>query len=118
MKSYSTAKDTVFYHGKGCKTCRGTGYSGRLPIFEFLVIDDEIREELIAGASESQIRAMSRRKGYGGLLQSGINKIMQGLTTAEEVLGVTFAGDKARNGLSPPFPDEMAEVGKNALVNK
>ncbi len=112
------SKDTVFYHGQGCKTCRGTGYSGRLPIFEFLVMDDEIRDELIAGASESQIRAMSRRKGYGGLLQSGINKILQGLTTAEEVLGVTFAGDKANNNLSPPCPAEMAEVGKNAFVNK
>ena len=82
--------DAVFYQGKGCKACGGTGYFGRLPIFEFLVLDDEMREALTSRASEAQIRALSRRKGYGGLLESGVAKILQGLTTAEEVLSVTF----------------------------
>ncbi|KPJ66220.1 MAG: hypothetical protein AMJ43_08760 [Coxiella sp. DG_40] len=85
------AKDTAFYHGKGCKACGGTGYLGRLPVFEFLVMDNDIREAIITGANESQIRAVSRQKGYGGLLESGVSNIMQGLTTAEEVLSVTFA---------------------------
>lgn len=84
------AKDAVFYHGHGCKACGGTGYLGRLPVFEFLVIDNDLREKLIAGAGESQIRAMSRQKGYGGLLESGVSKMLAGLTTAEEVLSVTF----------------------------
>jgi type IV pilus assembly protein PilB len=84
------AKDSVSQHGKGCNNCGGTGYLGRLPIFEFLAVDSEIREKLIAGGSESQIRAMARKKGYGGLLESGVNKIFQGLTTAEEVLRVAF----------------------------
>jgi len=87
------AKDSVFYHGRGCKACGGTGYLGRLPVFEFLVMDNDIREKLIAGANESQIRAMARQKGYGGLLESGVRNILQGLTTAEEVLSVTFAED-------------------------
>jgi len=82
------AKAAVFYHGRGCSNCGGTGYRGRLPIFEFLPIDHEISEMIIAGASESQIRAAARRKGYGGLLESGVSKIWQGLTTAEEVLSV------------------------------
>ncbi len=81
----------VFYHGKGCKACGGSGYLGRLPIFEFLVMDNEIREKIVSGASEGQIRAMSHQKGYGGLLESGVSKILKGLTTAEEVLSVTFA---------------------------
>jgi type IV pilus assembly protein PilB len=84
------AKDAVFYHGKGCKTCGGTGFMGRLPVFEFLLIDHDIRERIIAGASEMEIRAIARKKGGGGLLESGISKMLQGLTTAEEVLGVTF----------------------------
>ena len=84
------AKGSVFYHGQGCKACGGTGYLGRLPIFEFLVMDQNIREKLIAGADESQIRALAREKGYGGLFESGVNKMMEGLTTAEEVLRVTF----------------------------
>ncbi len=84
------AKKAVFYHGKGCKTCSGTGFWGRLPVFEFLLIDHDIRERIIAGASEMEIRATARKKGSGGLLESGISKMLQGLTTAEEVLGVTF----------------------------
>jgi type IV pilus assembly protein PilB len=87
------AKDSVFYHGRGCKTCGGTGYLGRLPIFEFLVMDNDIREKLISGANESQIRAMARQKGYGGLLESGVSNMLKGLTTAEEVLSVTFTED-------------------------
>jgi len=85
------AEDTVFYHGRGCKSCGGTGYLGRLPIFEFLLVDNDMREKLVAGASEAEIRNMARKKDYGGLLESGVSKILQGLTTAEDVLGVTFA---------------------------
>ena len=84
-------KGTVFYHGRGCKTCGKTGYLGRLPIFEFLVMDNDMREKLIGGAGESEIRKLARQKGYGGLLESGVSKVLQGLTTAEEVLSVTFA---------------------------
>jgi len=87
------AKDAVFFHGRGCNSCGGTGYLGRLPIFEFLVMDNDIREKIIAGATEAQIRAASHQKGYGGLLESGVNKMLEGLTTAEEVLSVTFTED-------------------------
>jgi type IV pilus assembly protein PilB len=87
------AKKATFYHGKGCKTCGKTGYMGRLPIFEFLVMDNDMREKLISGGGESEIRKLARQKGYGGLLESGVSKMHQGLTTAEEVLSVTFTED-------------------------
>jgi type II secretory ATPase GspE/PulE/Tfp pilus assembly ATPase PilB-like protein len=86
-------RDTTIFHGRGCKACGETGYSGRLPVFEFLVMDNDIREKLVTGASESQIRALSHQKGYGGLLESGVDKMLQGLTTAEEVLSATFTED-------------------------
>jgi type IV pilus assembly protein PilB len=85
-------KNPVFYHGKGCSACGGTGCLGRLPIFEFLVIDDEIRDLIVANSSEQQIREASRKKGYGGLLESGVNKALAGLTTAEEVISVAYTG--------------------------
>ncbi|KPJ68237.1 MAG: hypothetical protein AMJ43_00675 [Coxiella sp. DG_40] len=53
-------------------------------------MDNDMREQIINRASESQIRALARQQGYGGLLESGVSKILQGLTTAEEVLSVTF----------------------------
>jgi type IV pilus assembly protein PilB len=86
------AKDAVFYHGQGCPTCGGTGYLGRLPIFEFLDVDNDISERIVTGQTESEIRAAARQKGYGGLLESGVGKVLQGLTTAEEVLSVAFSG--------------------------
>lgn len=86
-------KDAVFYHGRGCNMCGDTGCLGRLPIFEFLVMDADMRGLLINRASESEIRAMTREKGYGDLLESGVSKMLQGLTTAEEVLRVTFTED-------------------------
>jgi len=82
--------DTVFYRGRGCPACGGTGYFGRLPIFEFLTVDSAIGEMIIAGTSEAQIKAAIRQKGYSGLLESGVNKMLQGLTTAEEVMEATF----------------------------
>lgn len=87
------AGNLVFYHGKGCKACRGTGYLGRLPIFEFLVVDNDIRRKLLDGANESEIRATAQEKGHGGLLESGISKILQGLTTPDEVLIAAFRED-------------------------
>ncbi|MGD0572137.1 MAG: ATPase, T2SS/T4P/T4SS family [Sedimentisphaerales bacterium] len=86
-------KNAKLLHGKGCSACGNTGYHGRMPIFEFLVMDHEMRELVTAAATESQLRAASRKKGYGGLLESGVIKMLQGLTTAEEVLGVTFSED-------------------------
>jgi type IV pilus assembly protein PilB len=83
-------KDAVFYHGAGCAACNHTGYLGRLPIFEFLAMDKQIRQTMLKGASEDEIRQLSRKKGYSGLFESGIRKVLAGLTTAEEVLSATF----------------------------
>jgi type IV pilus assembly protein PilB len=88
--SMEQAEKSVFYHGRGCPACGETGYLGRLPIFEFLDVDNNISEKIIASATESQIREASRQKGYGGLLESGVNKVLQGLTTAEEVIRIAF----------------------------
>ena len=81
----------VLYHGTGCHLCGNTGYLGRLPIFEFLMMDNDIRRKIVDGGTEADIRAMSREKGQGSLFDSGVNRMIDGLTTAEEVLRVTFA---------------------------
>lgn len=76
--------------GSGCRNCGGTGYQGRLPIFEFLPLDRQVREGLISGISEAQIRQIVRERGYGSLAQSGVGKVLEGLTTPDEVLRVTI----------------------------
>ncbi|MHC5082817.1 MAG: GspE/PulE family protein [Planctomycetota bacterium] len=85
------AANPQFYQGAGCSECSGTGYRGRLPIFEFLVMDAEIREAVATGAKETEIRRLARNKGYWDLLASGVNRVLDGRTTAEEILRVTYA---------------------------
>ena len=58
-------------------------------------MDTEMREKIVRKATEAEIRHLSRANGYGGLLDSGVNKMLLGLTTAEEVLRVTFTEDKS-----------------------
>jgi type IV pilus assembly protein PilB len=88
--SHEQMKNIVFYHGEGCPACSKTGYSGRMPIFEFLIMDKQIKQAMVQGATEAQIREMSRKKGHTGLFESGLKKVIAGLTTAEEVIGATF----------------------------
>ncbi len=85
------AASATFFQVKGCAECDGSGYRGRVPIFEFMVMDSEIREAIATGARETQIRSMIREKGYGGLLSSGVTRILDGRTTAEEILRATYA---------------------------
>ncbi len=84
---------STFYRGKGCPICGNTGYHGRLPIFEFLVVDEDIGERIIAGQSEAQIKDAVRNKEYGNLLDSGVQAALRGLTTAEEVIRVASMGE-------------------------
>jgi type IV pilus assembly protein PilB len=88
------AHDVAFQHGKGCSACGNTGYSGRLPIFEFLVVDADISQRIVANQSEAEIRAAARQKGSGGLLENGVRAVFRGQTTAEEVLRVASTTDK------------------------
>jgi len=79
--------------GSGCNNCGGTGYSGRLPIFEFMPLTPGIRKMVVDREPESQLRSVFRQLGHGGLMNSGIGKLIQGLTAAEEVIRVTFEDD-------------------------
>jgi type IV pilus assembly protein PilB len=83
----------TFYKGKGCPACSKTGYHGRLPIFEFLVVDDDIAERIVAGQNETDLRNAARSKGCGDLLESGVRAVFQGLTTADEVIRVASMVD-------------------------
>jgi type IV pilus assembly protein PilB len=77
-----------YYKGTGCEHCADTGYRGRMAIYEILQTDSEIAELVAKGASEHQLRQKAREEGMVTLLGSGIDKVKQGLTTAEEVLRV------------------------------
>ncbi|MBN1507506.1 MAG: type II secretion system ATPase GspE [Sedimentisphaerales bacterium] len=73
----------------GCSNCSGTGYRGRMGIFELLVLEDEIRELILTDARAHRIRQAAMKKGMRTLREDGQGKVSRGLTTAEEVLRVT-----------------------------
>jgi general secretion pathway protein E len=75
--------------GVGCPGCAGSGYRGRLGIFELLEVDDEIRELIHEGASEAQIRQAAMDAGMRLLRQDGQRLVDAGVTTLSEVLRVT-----------------------------
>ncbi len=89
MKIKAPAK-TIFYKGKGCETCRQTGYLGRLGVTELLIVDDNIREMLIKGNSSDEIKKYTVEENHMKTLRDDIlNKLFNGQTTLEEVLRVT-----------------------------
>ena len=79
------------YQGKGCKMCQQTGYSGRIGIFEVLVVDEEIRLLITKKASADVINAQALKAGMVPLLCDGVAKVLAGTTTIEEVIKVAGA---------------------------
>ncbi len=84
----------VFYRGKGCDFCRGTGYSGRIAIYEIMVLDDEMRDMIINHKSANVLREAARRAGMRTLREGGLLAIYDGLTTIEEVISQTTVDDR------------------------
>ncbi len=82
--------ETKFYRGVGCDVCRNTGFKGRIAIFEFLQVDENIRKEIINRSSTEIIKKTAMKKGLSTLRQDGWEKVRQGLTTIPEVLRVTM----------------------------
>ncbi len=87
--------DYVVYRGSGenCKTCMGTGYKGRIAIYEVLRITEEIKEFILSGASALELKREAMRQGMKTLRQSALLKLKQGITTIEEVVRNTSQDD-------------------------
>jgi type IV pilus assembly protein PilB len=77
--------------GAGCKTCNGSGYKGRIALYEVLRMNDTVREMILQGASTAELKTAAIKSGMLSLRMSGNLKIMQGMTTPEEVMRVTMA---------------------------
>ncbi len=83
-------KDVVFYKGKGCDHCNGTGYRGRSVIYEVMPLTDELKEAVSRRLTTMEIREIARREGMVTLRETGIKKAVLGETTLEEIIRVTL----------------------------
>ena len=83
-------KDQVMtiYEGKGCAVCHNAGYTGRVGIFEVMVIDDELRQAILSQQDAGEIAKLAKKNGMTTLMEDGLKKVSTGITTLEEVLRV------------------------------
>jgi len=86
--SESVPEGTVFYKGKGCKECAGTGYMGREMICEVLNISEELSTLIAKGASKEKMLEQAKKEGFVPIFQNGLQKAIDGVTSIEEVLKV------------------------------
>ena len=89
---FPAVEDITIYKGGGCKVCHFTGYLGRIGIFEVLEITDSIRELITEKNDSSVIAQKAIEEGMTTMLDDGLDKIIKGITTFEEVLRVTNVG--------------------------
>ncbi len=84
------AKNFNVFKGKGCALCSGTGYKGRVGLYEVMPMKEEVKELVLSRGSASEIKKEAIRLGMKTLRQSGIHKVKEGLTTIEEVVRATM----------------------------
>jgi len=87
--SSEEAHELKVYKGRGCQTCNGTGYKGRVGLYEVMEVTDELRELIIIGASAIELRKKAIELGMITLRESGLYKLREGITTIEEVVKET-----------------------------
>jgi type IV pilus assembly protein PilB len=83
-------RDAQVMRGKGCGQCRGTGYKGRMGIFEIFMLDDEVRHMINKRSATLSLRQRARELGMRTLREDGVRKVLAGLTSAEEVISITI----------------------------
>jgi type IV pilus assembly protein PilB len=89
----------AFYKGVGCKSCRNTGYKGRIGVHELLVISDELRDAIVSDPSINSIRRLGLKDGMITLKHDGFRKVREGITTVEEIFHIVGDAKDLGSGL-------------------
>ncbi|MBN1587459.1 MAG: type II secretion system protein GspE, partial [Candidatus Omnitrophica bacterium] len=98
--SRQEAHKHTIYRPQGCDLCYNTGYAGRLVICEVMPVTPEVRDVILRpDTQEGEIRAVAQKHGLRSLRQSGLEKLLAGETSVEEVLRVTTANDTAESAI-------------------
>lgn len=84
----------VFYHGRGCDHCKGTGYKGRCGIYEMMTITDSVRPLILRNAPTIEVKDAAIEGGMVTLQEDGLRKVLEGTTTIEECLRVVYVGEE------------------------
>lgn len=87
----SDTQGREFFYGKGCKKCNGTGYRGRIALFEMMIMNDRLRNMIMDNASTAELRNGAKEDGMRTLRDSGLLHIFDGVTTIEEIVKETIS---------------------------
>jgi type IV pilus assembly protein PilB len=79
-----------FYRGAGCEVCNNTGYKGRVGLFELMIMNNELRDKIMANAQADELRAIAIKNGMVSLRAAGIQRCFDGVTTPDEVVRETI----------------------------
>ncbi len=82
-------KDYILYKGAGCENCNDTGYKGRIGVFEILPISNELRNLITKDTSTNKLFEAAKKEGLVTLREDGVDKVLRGVTTVQEVLRIT-----------------------------
>jgi type IV pilus assembly protein PilB len=85
------AKKMKAFKGNGCATCGGSGYKGRIALYEVMPFTDTLKELVLTGASAAELKRAAIKDGMKSLRMSGITKVGEGVSTIEEIMRVTMA---------------------------
>ncbi|HKX19925.1 MAG TPA: GspE/PulE family protein [bacterium] len=94
------SKALHLHRGRGCDYCNGTGYRGRTGVFELLVMNDRLRALIVEQATASQLRLAAQADGMRLMWQDGVEKVLHGVTTVEELLRVVLASESGAEALA------------------
>jgi type IV pilus assembly protein PilB len=89
--SEEQAATATVMKGTGCATCSNSGYKGRVALYEVMRFTEDLKEMVLQGASSAELKAGAIKKGMSTLRASGIRKVIEGMTTPEEIMRVTMA---------------------------
>lgn len=108
----SAARDRAFYHGRGCKACRETGYKGRIGVFELLMNSPTLKQLITQRASALEMHRAARAQGFRTMMEDGLQKVLAGITTPSEVIHAVYTaalheGDDLNDGSDG---DDFAET--------
>ncbi|MCP4403539.1 MAG: Flp pilus assembly complex ATPase component [bacterium] len=113
---HGSQAEFIFYRGEGCKACKNTGYYGRTGVHEIFVPDERLREDIASGTTRHKLKRLALESGMQTILENGVEKVLQGLTTVEEILRVCPIDQMVSKKVSEPVEPESVQA-RNASKN-
>lgn len=117
-ENFFSEKEVTLYEGKGCPVCSGTGYKGRIGIFEFIKVTPAMQTLILKNPSSQEIWKLAREENSISLFEDGLKKVKSGQTSLDELLRIAQAPDEEELSFSKPKKEKKKEESKKKESKK